>query len=66
MHLFLAQTNWFSGVTNVITGGVADGYVHEFEWWFAGFAIGTFIWVAGVGVRFVRSMKGRAGDLEDL
>lgn len=64
--LYLAQTNFFSGATSVITGSVADDYSHEFEWWFCGFFIALLLGLAGSAIRLLRAAKGRAGDIEGL
>lgn len=58
MNLFFAQAV-LPDVTNLITGGVADGYVHQWEWWAAGFFVGLFLGVINAGIRLLRWARGR-------
>ena len=44
----------FSGVTSIITGAVAEGYVHQFEWWAAGFFLGCFLGIVNAMIRLLR------------
>lgn len=49
-----------SSVTDIITGAVSDGYIHQFQWWFAGYVVGTTLGLAGFAVRLL--LLGRRGS----